>query len=125
MGINWLYNDTDFTEEQIGEFYGFVYLITNLKTGRKYIGKKYFYSSKIKSIKGKKKKIKVSSNWKTYFGSNAELLSDVKELGEENFSRIILLNALTSLILLQTILTENVISTGTGCGILYTSIPTL
>ena len=63
MGINWLYNNNDFTEEQIGDNYGFVYLITNLKTGKKYIGKKFFYSSKTKVVKGKKKKHKVSSDW--------------------------------------------------------------
>ena len=37
MGINWQYNLEDFTEEQIGDNYGFVYKITNLKTGKKYI----------------------------------------------------------------------------------------
>lgn len=90
MGINWLYKDTDFTEEQIGEFYGFVYLITNLKTGRKYIGKKFFYSSKTKQVKGKKKRYKVFSDWQTYYGSNAELSKDVIEYGTENFKREIL-----------------------------------
>ena len=90
MGINWQYNGTDFTEEQIGEFYGFVYLITNLVTGRKYIGKKFFYSSKTKQVKGKKKRYKVSSDWQTYYGSNAELTKDVIELGSENFKREII-----------------------------------
>ena len=41
MGINWLYNDTDFTEEMIGDNYGFVYCITNLTNDKKYIGKKF------------------------------------------------------------------------------------
>ena len=90
MGINWQYNGTDFTEEQIDEFYGFVYLITNLVTGRKYIGKKFFYSSKTKQVKGKKKRYKVSSDWQTYYGSNAELTKDVIELGSENFKREII-----------------------------------
>ena len=75
--LNWLYNNTDFTEEQIGENYGFVYLITNLVNGKKYIGKKFFYSSKTKQVKGKKKKFKVSSDWQTYYGSNEELKKDV------------------------------------------------
>jgi Putative endonuclease segE, GIY-YIG domain len=88
--LNWLYNEIDFTEEQIGEFYGFVYLITNLQSGRKYIGKKFFYSSKTKQVKGKKKRYKVFSDWQTYYGSNAELVKDVLELGSENFKREIL-----------------------------------
>ena len=90
MGINWQYKDKDFTEEQIGENYGFVYLITNLKTGKKYIGKKFFYSSKTKQVKGKKKRIKVSSDWQTYYGSNEELKKDVIMHGKECFKREIL-----------------------------------
>ena len=90
MGINWQYNNTDFTEEQIGENYGFVYRITNLKTGKKYIGKKFFYSSKTKQVKGKKKRFKVFSDWQTYYGSNEELKKDVTIHGKECFKREIL-----------------------------------
>ena len=58
--LNWLYNEKDFTEDSIGENYGFVYRITNMVDGKQYIGKKFFYSSKIKQVKGKKKRFKVS-----------------------------------------------------------------
>ena len=87
---DWVYNNETFTEEMIGDNYGFVYLITNKLTGRKYIGKKFFYSSKTKVLKGKKKKIKVSSDWKNYYGSSAEVTKDVLQLGQENFSREII-----------------------------------
>ena len=90
MGINWKYNNTDFTEDMIGENYGFVYLITNQVSNKKYIGKKFFYSSKTKQVKGKKKRIKVPSDWQTYFGSNEELKKDVKTHGEEFFHREII-----------------------------------
>jgi antitoxin component YwqK of YwqJK toxin-antitoxin module len=90
MGLNWNYNDKDFTEDLIGDNYGFVYQITNLTNGRKYIGKKFFYSAKTKQVKGKKKKIKVSSDWQTYYGSSAELSKDVLSLGHEKFKREIL-----------------------------------
>jgi hypothetical protein len=90
MGLNWQYNKVDFTEDLIGNNYGFVYQITNLTNGRKYIGKKFFYSAKTKQVKGKKKKIKVSSDWQTYYGSSAELTKDVLLLGNENFTREIL-----------------------------------
>ena len=90
MGINWQYNLEDFTEEQIGDNYGFVYKITNLKTGKKYIGKKFFYSSKTKQVKGKKKRFKISSDWQTYYGSNEELKKDVIIHGKECFKREIL-----------------------------------
>lgn len=90
MGVTWKLQGSDFTESQIDEFYGFVYLITNLQTNKKYVGKKFFYSSRTKVLKGKKKRYKIASDWQTYYGSNAELLNDVKLLGEQMFLREIL-----------------------------------
>lgn len=78
---------------------GFVYIIVNLATGRKYVGKKLAKFSKttykvVKQKNGvkKKKKIrsKIDSDWLTYFGSSPELSKDVELLGEENFTREIL-----------------------------------
>jgi len=78
---------------------GFVYLITNLTTGRKYIGKKLakfskttYKTVKLKNGTKKKKKIrsKIDSDWQTYYGSSDELSKDVANLGTENFSREIL-----------------------------------
>ena len=54
------------------------------------IGKKFFYSSKTKQVKGKKKRFKVSSDWQTYYGSNEELKKDVIIHGQEAFVREIL-----------------------------------
>ena len=90
MGINWLYNLEVFTDDQIGDNYGFVYQITNLTNGKKYIGKKFFYSAKTKMVKGKKKKYKAPSDWKTYYGSSDSLAKDVLQLGSDNFKREIL-----------------------------------
>lgn len=69
---------------------GFVYLITNLVNGRMYVGKKRFWSSRSKQVKGKKKKFKVESDWRDYYGSNAAIQQDVKDLGEASFRREIL-----------------------------------
>ena len=78
---------------------GFVYLITNTATGRKYIGKKLAKFSKTSykvvkqknGIKKKKKiKTKVESDWQTYYGSNDVLNEDVNTLGKEKFTREIL-----------------------------------
>lgn len=85
----WYYKNEPF--EDISEYIGFVYQITNLLNNKKYIGKKNFYFSKTKQVKGKKKRIKVESDWKQYYGSNKDLQKDVKELGKENFRRDILI----------------------------------
>ena len=88
--INWKYKGNHFTEEQIGDYSGFVYMITNTKTNKKYIGKKTFFFLKTKVVKGKKKRQKTPSDWKTYYGSNTELQKDVTLHGVEFFEREIL-----------------------------------
>jgi len=90
MGLNWIYDKKDFTEDLIGDNYGFVYQITNLMNGRKYIGKKFFYSAKTKMVKGKKKRYKSFSNWQTYYGSSDTLKQDVIQYGQDSFLRVIL-----------------------------------
>jgi hypothetical protein len=95
MGLIWQYDGKDFTEDLIGNNYGFVYQIKNLTNDRKYIGKKFFYSAKTKQVKGKKKRYKASSNWQTYYGSSDNLTKDVLQLGYESFNREILHLCLT------------------------------
>lgn len=85
----WVYNDEPYFEHTSGEV-GFVYIIENLITQRKYIGKKSFTATKANVVKGKRKKSLIESDWKTYYGSNDELRRDVEEHGEENFARVIL-----------------------------------
>ena len=84
----WLYKDTTFSSDDIGDFFGYVYLITNNKNGRQYIGRKYFWQ--FRTPKGKKRKVKSESDWKKYYGSCPELKEEIGEVGRENFSRTIL-----------------------------------
>ena len=84
----WVYNGEPLIEP--GEYYGFVYIIENLLSGRKYIGKKFFWSTKRKQVNKKRKTIKVESDWKTYWSSSDELKADVAALGEQNFKRTII-----------------------------------
>ena len=75
------------------EYEGFVYLITNLKTKQKYVGKKLAKFKTTKPpLKGKKNKRRgyKESDWREYWGSSDRLNEDVKNLGEENFTREIL-----------------------------------
>ena len=72
---------------------GFVYLITNLTNGRKYVGKKLARFKVTKPpLKGKKNKRRSTkeSDWRDYWGSSEHLIADVERLGEENFTREIL-----------------------------------
>lgn len=85
----WLYDNGEVISIPEG-CYGFVYNITNTETNKQYIGKKLFYSSKQRQVKGKKKKFKVESDWREYYGSNDQLLADVEALGKEKFQRQIL-----------------------------------
>ena len=84
--MTWIYEKEPLTEIPEGAI-GFVYLITNQANGMKYIGKKNFYFSKTKQVKGKKKRIKVESDWKEYFGSNKALVDHVSLYGENKFVR--------------------------------------
>jgi hypothetical protein len=96
--MTWIYQDLpvqDLPEDCVG----FVYLITNNLSGKKYIGKKLakfarttYRTVKLKNGTKKKKKIrsKINSDWLTYYGSNDELNRDVQLHGTENFSREIL-----------------------------------
>ena len=86
----WFYNGREFTEADIANNVGFVYMITNLADGRRYIGKKLFQFSKTRQVKGKKKRTKVASDWMTYWSSSPELQADVERLGADNFRRDIL-----------------------------------
>lgn len=86
----WLYNGQEFTEADIGDNVGFVYLITNLTDGRRYIGKKLFHFSKTRQVKGRKKRYKAPSDWPVYWSSSPELQDDVRRLGADNFRREIL-----------------------------------
>ena len=96
--MTWLYQNTP-VETLPDSCVGFVYLVTNNLTGRKYIGKKLAKFSKttyrvVKQKNGikKKKRIrsKIDSDWQQYYGSSAELSADIEKLGAHNFTREIL-----------------------------------
>jgi len=96
--MTWLFEGTS-VDSLPEDCVGFVYLITNTITGRKYIGKKLakfsktsYKTVKLKNGTKKKKKIrsKINSDWMDYYGSSDELNKDILTLGKENFTREIL-----------------------------------
>jgi len=89
----WLFEGQPFTSDKIGEYIGFVYQITNLDNGKKYIGKKWFWSTKkLPPLKGKKRKRTVvkESDWQDYYGSSEEVKLLVEQQGSNSFRRDIL-----------------------------------
>ena len=88
----WYYNDKVF-ETTPEEYQGFVYVITELDTGKKYIGKKNFWKPKTLPITKKRKRrvrTRTESDWKTYYGSSDEVRRLVESRGLENCNRKIL-----------------------------------
>lgn len=79
--MDWTYKNKKITDIVPGKI-GFIYIITELDTGKKYIGKKNFYFGK-----GKKQK---ESDWKKYWGSNKELKSNIKN-NPSNYKRHIIM----------------------------------
>jgi len=57
--------------------FGFVYIITNLRNGKAYIGcKQYMHYNRLKEKE---------SDWKTYTGSSKWLSKDIEEIGKKHF----------------------------------------
>ena len=90
--MEWTYLNDKFSYTMIGENYGFVYIITNTVTDKKYLGKKWFWSSRKKKVKGKKRavRLKLESDWESYYGSSAELKADIEKYGKDKFRREIM-----------------------------------
>tara|TARA_E500000331_G_scaffold350384_1_gene395166 strand:+ start:493 stop:930 length:438 start_codon:yes stop_codon:yes gene_type:complete len=84
----WLYEGKPFTTDDIGDQFGFVYRITNLQTGKQYIGRKYFWQKR--KPRGGKRRVTTESDWKRYYGSSDELKADRRLLGNTCFKREIL-----------------------------------
>ena len=84
----WLYEGKPFTSDDINDFFGYVYCITNKTTGKKYIGRKYFVQKR--KPKGGKRRVTSESDWKKYYGSSDELKEEIKKVGKNTFKREIM-----------------------------------
>ena len=85
----WIYKGQEFIEVPKG-IEGFVYLLTDTITGKKYIGKKSFWSVSTVVVNGRKKNTKRESEWKKYYSSNLEIIALTKGGNGARFTREIL-----------------------------------
>ena len=88
----WYMNDIEFTDAP-DDIEGFVYVITDKRNDKKYVGKKRFWSVTRKPpLKGKKRKrvIRKESDWMKYYGSSDLVNQLLVEHGEDNFHREII-----------------------------------
>ena len=89
----WTFNGKIFESEDINNYYGFIYRITNTVNGHDYVGRKYFTTIKKRPpLKGKKNKRRetIETDWKEYWGSSPKLLADIEQLGKDKFTREII-----------------------------------
>ena len=84
----WTLDGVAFTSEQIGMFVGFVYLITNMMTDERYIGRKYF--SSLRKKKKDTRRTRSESDWKNYYGSSETIKEQIKIHGKNIFKRQIM-----------------------------------
>lgn len=103
----WLFNNESIRDDfiKVSNYVGFVYKITNLQTGKIYIGKKNTKSIQNKKLTKKElamydgkvgrkpttKEVIKESDWLNYYGSNSQLKEDIKNLGVGSFKREILI----------------------------------
>lgn len=81
----WTFQGEVLTPEMVKPYAGFVYLITFLPTGQKYIGKKAFTG--MRKQKGKTRRSKVASDWEKYWSSSATVKELLEQHGPEAFKR--------------------------------------
>ena len=84
----WLYDGKVFESEDIKDYFGFCYILTDFENGKQYIGRKYFYS--VRKKKGIRKKVRSESDWKSYYSSSKKIQQMVQESGPNRFKREIL-----------------------------------
>ena len=85
---DWTFCGQPFVEA--ADWLGFVYVIDNVAEDRRYIGKKLLISTRMRMIKGRRRRSHRESDWRTYWGSNRHVHADRDRLGAAAFRRQIL-----------------------------------
>lgn len=93
--MSWLYNGSILNDEDIpAKAVGFVYMLTYLPTGQRYIGRKLLTKSHTRQKNKKIIRSRVESDWRDYWSSSPDIKSTIEREGStDNFVREILLFA--------------------------------
>lgn len=83
----WTFDGMPFGSDDVGKYAGFVYIIITPE-GKKYIGRKYFWS--VRKVKGKSRRQRSESDWKTYYGSSEVLKEQIKKSDKNLYKREII-----------------------------------
>lgn len=78
-------SETPLTNAQ--DWFGFIYIIENKTNGKRYLGKKQFWSIKRVKVTGRKNRkiVKTKMSWEKYTGSNKDLNDDISSIGKDHF----------------------------------------
>ena len=91
MTTEWQYLGKSLTDDLIPEkAIGFIYLIVQKSTKKKYIGRKMLTSASTKTVNGKKKKVRKESDWRDYWSSSPTIKQYIKDNGTQDFTREVL-----------------------------------
>jgi hypothetical protein len=89
--MTWMYRDKELIDENIPpKALGFIYMLKQKSTGKKYIGRKLLTSAASKVVNGKKKRVRKESDWRSYWSSSPSIKEYIKEHGTDDFTREIL-----------------------------------
>lgn len=92
--MTWFYKGQEINSEEDlpkdKKYIGFIYLITQKSSGKKYIGRKLLHKTKYVTVNKKKKKVMVQSDWLTYYSSSPVINEHIEQHGTDDFGREIL-----------------------------------
>lgn len=92
----WYYKGEIFKSELLysesfkDNIHGFIYIVEEISTGKIYIGQKHVWTNKVTTINKKKKKQKIESDWKSYYGSSGYINNKIEKEGTSDFKRYII-----------------------------------
>lgn len=87
----WIFEGRDLQDEDLKGVYGFLYIITHLPSGRRYLGRKYLTAAATRQVNKKKIKYRKENDWREYYSSSPEIIEQIEREGTSGFKREVIL----------------------------------